>query len=115
MSNLPTILFVKRKKSKNPRGAQAFFSKNLNFFAGWRAQANFGFGGDLLTGGFCGFWDFGGSTSGLRRLSNGLVSVLSMGKRMLRAFSSNRLLGERISAKATLPTAEGALFAALRG
>ena len=43
-------------------------------------QANSGFWGSLSAGGFCGFGDFVGSKSHLRRLSNGLVSVLPMEK-----------------------------------
>ena len=82
MANLPTILFVKRKKSKNPRGAQAFFSKNLNFFefflreGGGRRQI-LGFGAVCRLADSVVFGDFGSSKSHLRRLSIGLVTALS--------------------------------------
>ena len=55
-------------------------------------QANFGFWGGLSAGGFSDFWGFWrGSVSGLRRFSNGLVSVLPMGKGVF--FQSDFLAG----------------------
>ena len=65
MANPPRLTSFKRKKIKNPAGAQAFFFEKsqlfLSFFsAEWRAQANFGVLGQLVD-----------SKSHLRRLSLG--------------------------------------------
>ena len=60
-----------------------------------------GFGAVLSAGGFCGFRDFGGSKSHLRRLSIGLVSVLKgiswdgLAWRFLRGAGEGRILRER--------------------
>ena len=63
MANPPRLTSFKRKKNKNPGGAQAFFQKNLNFFEFFCGMADAGkdsgFWRGLSAGGFCGFWDFG--------------------------------------------------------
>lgn len=58
-ANLPAFRSASAFKSKIQLERNLFFSKNLNFFADGRVQANFGFWGGLLAGGFWGFGDFG--------------------------------------------------------
>ena len=56
MSNLPAILFVKRKKNRNPRGAQAFFSKKSQLFFGMAGAGKFWVLGRFVGLGIFWFW-----------------------------------------------------------
>ncbi len=106
------------QEKQKSKGAQAFFFEKIQFFSfcGMPGGCKFwALESVLSAGGFCGFGDFVGSKSHLRRLSNGLVSVLPMGRECRRALLPKRFLAGTDISQGGLPMASRALSAALLG